>query len=97
MNELDLVYEDTGNHLELDDICNFTTFRTYHDKLNLKKHHLKDISCVADASGESEFDICIMTGRVRDILDAFDEIGQTDFYSEEPVAMFFEGDIKAMN
>lgn len=96
MKKLDIVYEDTGRHLEKDDICYFTTFRIYYDKLNLSKYNLKTITVFTQESNDRDYDVFIMEGKVDNILKAYDEIEEYDFYSEEPVAMFYQNPLEGI-
>lgn len=89
--ELDIIYEDTGNHLHSEDICNFTTFKVYYDKLNLEKYGIHLVSYFEqENTSDHDYDIYILRGKVENILQAYDDIDEHDFYSEEPVAFFYQ-------
>lgn len=94
MKELDIVYEDTGNHLKENDISYFTTTASYYDKLDLEKYHIKNITRLRQEYVDRKYDVLILRGKVKDILKAYEDIGEYDFYSEEPVAMFFQNPIE---
>lgn len=83
----DIVYEDTGEQAKEDDIAYATVLDGYFKKLKLK-NSVKEIKS-EDVDGEPGEKVHVLKGFVKDILELFDEIGENDFFSEEPVAMFF--------
>lgn len=90
--DLDIVYEDTGNHLKPSDICYFTTFKLYYDKLDLEKYGIRVVDTI-EQEGDPEYNVYVLRGKVENILQAYDDIGEYDFYSEEPVAFFYQNSI----